>query len=243
MKVIDAYWEKRNLGVDVIEVSCDASDEPDVVCTELEKITVPYSVVKIPSGCMELLLSAQKCGYSFVETSFEIEGDIRKTAMPKIYERFLPYISIEEASDEMIEKALLEVCRGEIFATDRIALDPMFSKEIAGLRYYNWAQDALRDGAIMEIAYYKGLPTVFMLSKALKDDCNVYDGLIGGVFSEFANKGMGYLVTQCEIDICKKNGGKKCMTRVSSNNLPILRLYLQSGFEIRSLSYTLIKHQ
>ena len=92
MKIVDATWEKRNLGVDVIEVSCAENDSAEELADTLKGINTPYSVVKIPSGCISLLFKAQQEGYRVIELSFEIQGDIRRIHTPEIYERFIKHI-------------------------------------------------------------------------------------------------------------------------------------------------------
>ena len=242
MKVIDATWEKRNLGLDVIEVAVDEGDSCEELRSALESVTTPYSVVKIPAGDIPLLMTAQEAGYKLIETGMTIEGNIKRVATPKIYSRFMPFIEIREANEQELSKILEEVSRGEIFSTDRIAVDPAFSKEIAGRRYYNWCCDVMQKGAMMEVALYKGQPVAFNLSM-LKNERGLSDGLIGGVFDEAKNMGFGFLVAELEMDLCKKLGGKICLGRVSSNNAAILRLHMQYGFEVKSIQYVLIKHQ
>ena len=242
MKMIDAVWEKRNLGVDVTEIQAEPTDSAEELVRVLSGVHVPYSVVKIPANCPALLLAAQDCGYKVIETGMTIEGNIKRVATPKLFSRFLPFVEIREADSETLEKIFAEVSAGEIFATDRIALDPAFSKELAGRRYYNWCLDVMKQGAMMEAACYKGQPVAFNLS-ILKQERGLSDGLIGGVFSEAKNMGLGFLVVELEMDLCRKLGGKICLGRVSSNNAAILRLHMQYGFEIRDIQYVLIRHQ
>ena len=241
MELINAVWEKRNLGVDCIEVSCAEHDEADELNKVLADISVSYSVVKIPAGSADLLYTAQMQGYMVAETGIEIWGDMRRVKTPKMYERFLPHIKMEQAEGEMLDKVLNYIRSGQIFTTDRVATDPHFSVEIAGRRYYYWCQDALEQGAYMGVLYYKDQPIAFNLSK--QKEHGISDGLLGGVFPEAVNKGLGFLIVHGENEICKLHGGKTCIGRVSSNNLPILRLHTQYGYEIRRISYVLVKHQ
>ena len=241
MKFTKAVWEKRNLGVECIEVSCSEYDKIDELDEALASIDVPYSVVKIPAGSSDLLRAAQMRGYIVAETGIELWGDMRRVKTPKIYERFLPYIRMEQATGTVLEKVLNDIKSGQIFATDRVSTDPLFSVEIAGRRYYNWCKDVLAQGAYMGVLYYKDQPVAFNISKQKKN--GISDGLLGGVFPEAVKKGLGFLIVHGENEICKLHGGKACTGRVSSNNLPILRLHLQYGYEIKKINYVLVKHQ
>ncbi len=242
MKVIDAYWEKRNLGVDVEEILCSNTDTPNELEEVIRNISTPYSVIKIPSGCADLLLTAQKNNYVVVEMTISIEGNIKKVKTPALYNRFMSKVKIEAATNDLTKKVLDEIEDGSIFSTDRIALDPMFSKKIAGVRYANWCKDVIAMGADVEIAFYDNIPVAFNVSCPVKDRKGVYDGLVGGVFSEASNKGLGFLVVQCELESCLKKNGNLCLARVSSNNLPILRLHMLYGYDIIGMNYVLTKH-
>lgn len=243
MRIVDAEWEKRNLGIDVTEITCFEKDSAAQLSDILRTVETPYSVLKIPSGCINLLLVAQKEGYSFIETDFELWGDLYRVSTPEYYKRFEKHIRMEEASGKILERVLNEIQTGTIFETDRIALDPHFSKRIAGERYYNWTQDILSNDAFMGVLYYKDTPVAFNLSKPAKDRDDAYDGVLGGLLPEASEKGLGFLVVYGENQICKLNGRRYCIGRVSSNNMPILRLHLQFGYEVKSIVYVLIKHQ
>ena len=243
MKIIDAYWEKRNLGVDVIEVVCNEKDDATSLRHELLKINVPYSVVKIPAGCPALLIEAQNCGYQIIETGIELWGDIQKIKTPDIYSRFIPHITMERANGKTLDYILNKIKYGDIFETDRIAVDSYFSKEIAGQRYFNWAKDVLTAGGFMAVLYYKDVPVAFNLSQISKYNNSAYDGIVGGLLPAGKGKGLGFLVVHAENEICKLHNGKYCVGRVSSNNLPMLRLHLQFGYEVKSITNVLVKHQ
>lgn len=242
LNIIDAYWEKKNIGVETMEIVCNGKETVGELEEELKKISVPYSVLKIPTGNYELLTVGQSCGYSVIELAFRLIGNVRTTKLPVVYNRFAPYLRVEIATDKIKNKVLKEIAGGEIFSTDRIAIDPVFSKEIAGRRYYNWCIDAINKGASLEITYYKGEPIAFNINSQ-PDDKGVCDGLLGGVFAEALNRGLGFLVLYTELESCKSLGGKAVISTVSSNNLPILKLHIQYGFEIREMNYVMIKHQ
>lgn len=243
MKIVDAYWEKRNLGVEVKEIVCSEKDSIDELKETLSQIKAPYSVVKVPSGCVPLLMMSQQCGYSLIEASISYEGSLKTICPPRIFGHFTPHVSISPASRQLVDRALIEMESGRIFTTDRIALDPLFSKETAGRRYANWCRDEMAAGAEMEIAFYKGEPIAFNVSREMKERPGAFVGLMGGVFSQYMDSGMGFLLVHCEMEACKKNGGKWCLGTTSSNNMPSLRLHMRYGFDITCTQYVLIKHQ
>lgn len=240
MKIIDAVWEKRNLGVDVKELICDGTETAEELGKQLAKIQVPYSVLKIPSGSTDLLLAAQSAGYHFMESSISLDGKVSTMALPRIYQRFEPYIQVNRAEGELLDKILQEIETGTIFETDRITRDPYFSQKIAGKRYANWTKDELNKGAEAVISYYKEQPVAFGINMC--SDGTVYDAFLGGVFSEAANKGLGFLALYANMESIRSQGGTKIITHVSSNNMPILRLHMQYGYEITDMNYVLVRH-
>lgn len=241
MRVIDAVWEKRNLGVEVQEIICDGTEPVDELKEQLLAVRVPYSVLKIPSGCTDLLMAGQSAGYCFVETAISLDGKVSTMELPRLYQRFEPLIEVSRAEGEALDKILQEIETGDIFETDRIARDPYFSQQIAGMRYANWTKDELDRGAEAVISYYKKQPVAFGIN--LCSEGTVFDAFLGGVFTESANKGLGFLALYANMESIRQQGGTRIVTRVSSNNLPILRLHMQYGYGITDMNYILVKHQ
>ena len=241
MQVIDAIWEKRNLGTDVLEVQCETSDSSEALKSVLQSIKVPYSVCKIPSGEVELLKCAQELDYQVVEMSICMEGKLKDIALPKVYERFMKDVTVKEADEDEIEYVLKHIEQGELFATDRIALDSCYGKKIAGKRYGNWVKDLLPKGARVCIALFKDIPVAFGIN--LDKENSVSDAFLGGILSNEEGSGLGFLSLYANIVTAQKYGNRKIISNVSSNNPAIINLHLQFGYKIRSMQYVLIKHQ
>lgn len=72
--------------------------------------------------------------------SIGLEIGLRELTLPAVYRRFEQEIVVKEADREQRESILREIESGDIFETDRIALDPYFGKEMAGKRYANWSR-------------------------------------------------------------------------------------------------------
>ena len=67
MRIVDAHWELRNLGVTTQEVEIDSSDAPEDIRKALLSLTSDYQVVKAPSSNFEINALLSECGFSFVE--------------------------------------------------------------------------------------------------------------------------------------------------------------------------------
>jgi len=240
MKIINSYWEKRNLDVDCTELEINSSDTLNEFNNIVEELNSEYQVIRVPSGKIDILLSAQTKGFQVIEMSVELVRKTENYTLPSIYKRFEPFTNIIEADEKNIEKVLAEIKSGNMFVTDRIAKDPYFSHDKSGNRYYCWSKDILNQGAKICIAKYNNEEVGFGLNST--KDGKLYDATLGGVFQDYTNKGLGFLSIHANITSIIYQGGIKVVTRVSSNNTPILRLHMLFGFDINEMNYVLIKH-
>ena len=72
MKIVDAVWEKRNLGVTTCEVTIEQEDtleEVNSACDDLSN-RYEYLVFKIPSNRSDLVLPMQLKNFRYIETQF-----------------------------------------------------------------------------------------------------------------------------------------------------------------------------
>ena len=242
MRIIDAVWEKRNIGVDTIEIVCDGTESADELKSALEENLTAYNVLKIPVGNIDLLSAGQDCGFRLIEVEYRMRGRTNVAGFPEMYKRFEKYVRVVPASEELKNRILNEIGEGTIFSTDRIAIDRAFSQKLAGNRYKNWSMDVLKKGACLDVAFYKDEPVAFNIDTQ-PDENKVCTGILGGVLTNALDRGLGFLVPYVGLETCKRLGGKAVVAGVSSNNLPIMKLQLQFGFEIKDASYVLIKHQ
>lgn len=241
MKIVDAVWEKRNLGVDVTEIVCEASDSKEELISALSKVKAPYSVCKVPSGAVELLLCAQEQGYQVIEMSIGMEREMKDLELPSMYKGFASDIIIKDANDRETKLVLERIESGNIFKTDRIAMDPYFGKKIAGKRYGNWIRDLIQKDAHMCIGYYREEPVAFGVTA--DKEGQVSNAVFGGLLNTETGKGLGFISLYANLVSAEKRGNKKIKTYVSSNNPAVITLHLRFGYSIAEMQYVLIKHQ
>lgn len=240
MKIIDAYWEKRNLGVNCVELEVANNDTLADFNNSLCKLQSEYQIVKIPSGKTDILLSAQDAGFRLIEMNIQLCKNIKEYKLPGICQRYEPYMNVVKADKKSTELVLDKIKKGDLFVTDKVARDPFFSIEKAGNRYFHWSKDLLQQGASLFVTQYKNTDIGFVLNYT--KDGKLYNAFLGGIFSEYANKGLGFLVVHGNVLSIIHQGGNRVITGVSSNNRPILRLFLEFGFDVFDMRYILIKH-
>ena len=241
MQIIDAYWEKKNLDVDTLEIICDSNDSEKDLVETLESVHQPYIVLKIAYDNNQLMLKAQEMGFQLIENSISLSAETKDLVYTPLQERFINNTLFKEADEEDKENVLRNVKNGTIYQTDRIAVDPFFSKKIAGNRYYNWMRQLIEDDAKLSVIYYKDNVVAFAINKRIDD--KTYEAVLGGCMPDYKNKGLGFLSVYATTHSIKLQGGTKIVTHVSSNNLPVLKLHLENGFKITNMEYVLIKHQ
>jgi hypothetical protein len=242
MKIIDAYWEKRNLGIDTKEIVVSASDSiSDLIETiqSFSNISQLYIVVKIPTGIPEYIQFLIEQGFCFVESLFEVSLNVKSACVPDILKKFDSLLSYHQLNNETEMERLKNEIKKGIFVSDRIALNPQFGTKIAAVRYINWINDEIAKGAKVFEIIYKTTPIGFFALKRLAE--NEYDNFLGGMYVNQENFGYGFSILSKSIEEVKKQHGKSITTHISSNNIKVMRLYFQFGFVPTDIVYVMSK--
>ena len=241
MRVVEAVWEKRNLGVTCIEMEIGKQDAVPDIEQVISERTEQYQVAKVSAGNVAAVFALQKHGFQFIETLFQTEISLEKRPEPpELYRKLQLDAGYHTASDSEQEAAIAQILRGDIFSTDRVALDPVFSHALSARRNALWAQDALTGkNAAMIITEYRGQNVGFNI---LADKGSYCDGLLGGLFAEFQNTGTGFANVYSALNAAHDMGAKKMISHVSSNNFQMYKLHLLYGMRVTHMTYNLVKH-
>lgn len=237
MKIADAYWEKRNLGVSTIEIQMDIDDRVENIRDEFEAVNAEYVVVKVPSEKNDISVYVQQKGFIYVEDMLHMEHDLREVQRNRMHQRLYDAMTYRRMTDEDVRQLKKEIHMG-LFSTDRISNDPMFDADKCSIRYINWVDDLIAQGAVPYVDLYKGDPAGFIILKT--NDGKVYDSVLGGGYNKYRNTGLG--IVQKEQEIVRKLGGKKVETRVSSNNPGQLRALEINGYTTKDIIHIFVKH-
>ena len=93
MKIIDAIWEKRNLGVTCVEVALDATDTVREVKYALAFLEPQYLVVKVPAGRTDLMFCLSEIGCSFIEAAIHVTRKVDDLELSGIQKRLADSVS------------------------------------------------------------------------------------------------------------------------------------------------------
>ena len=236
MKVVDAYWEKRNLGVSTTKFIIEDHDTIDEIKENLSNCNSHFQVLRLPYNLTQFLFLVQDLGFRFVEDVFSLKNDLQPIFMSPIVERLHKEITFDFMNDVDIKQLMHELELGMF--KDYIYIDPFFDTKLACKRYCNWAKDELERGSLFFKYVYKGKTIGF---NSLKDRGNgAYDAVLGGLYSDYQKSGLGSAVFVA--DIVKHLGGKFVTAEATSNNTRQIRNLTQKGFAIISSCHVFIKH-
>lgn len=239
MRIVDAHWELRNLGVTTQEVEIESSDKPEEIRKAILSLTSDYQVVKAPSTNFEFYSLLSECGFSFVEAMIKVSYSLKTLSCPPLIKRFSNEITYNEMDDSEIG-LMQEQIKAGIFKTDRVALDLRFSSAQAANRYIMWMNDELTRGSKLFTYKYKGQPVGFSCIKETSPD--VYYPVLGGVYNSGKALPFGSVILYKQLEIARDLRGKDLYTYISSNNPAVVRIYSTLGYVFEDCNYVFIKH-
>ncbi len=240
MKIIDAFWEKRNLGVSAAEAEAEPSDTVKTFLSALERIDACYQVVKIPAGMMELMWAAEDQGFRYIETSVHVTHDLKNINLPSLMERLDKSIQYEPILDAEMENMFENIRKG-MFCTDRVSLDPHFEGGQAADRYIGWIKDELGRGSELFKYIYRGMSVGFFALKQV--EAGVYYPFLAGIYPEYQKNVFGAVYLYKPLLEAKKRNGRMVSTYISTNNSSAVRMHVQCGFQFREITYVYVRHK
>lgn len=241
MKIVNCTWEEPNLGKKTCEVIV-SSDDSESVLDQLRMLEqdFEYIVCKVPDCSISLYKKLAQQGFYFVENQINIT--YRKTTSPrmgKLAKRYLEKIELKPVKDKRGMELILSEIENNLFYTDRIALDPSFGIVQANKRYSNWIRNTY---GTPEYDLFE----ICLNEKAIgfsyfKTNGDTADYLLAGLYSEYQSSGFGIMVPIASISFITARGIKHIETSISSNNINVVRCYMECGFDIQKMTYVFAK--
>ncbi len=239
MKVIEATWEKRNLGKRVLEIELEFGDTVSAVTDAIDINNPDYVVIKVPSKLGELVGPIQLSGFKFVEVLNHTIFDSKLPNLNQFEKRFLSSLvtsPISPANKEILESTIT----AGLFNTDRISLDTKFDQKSSTNRYLGMITDEISKGAILyEITYKHDFIGFFLLRLLDQENCL---SSLGGVIPKFQNKGVGVLMNYLQIQNSYDLGATRVLSTFSSNNVPATLIHWKYDYRLVKQEYIFTKH-
>lgn len=248
MKIIETYWEKRNLNCDSYEINIEKEDLNDIknLISNIQNNMIlknSYVVIKVPIANLELVHNLEEIGFRFMETQFEMQKNIKKYETPNLIKRLNSTVTtiIEKRNKENWEKIIQKMSQ-DMYSTDRIYLDPKLPQETSQKRYSNWILDLVENQNSQLQAYYKEDNLIGFGVATLESNTKTVNDLLKGVLKEYQDCGYGYLIFDASCKKFQELGYEKIITHISSNNMPIIKLYQTFDYKITKVNYVLRRY-
>ncbi|MGN6711800.1 hypothetical protein [Anaerocolumna jejuensis] len=239
MKLTHAVWEKRNMGVDCWEALIQDGDTIEEFLDNAPKFETEYTVIKIPASMIGFGLELQKYGYFYIETAISCHHDLKMPELNKIQKRLLDEMSYEEMTEIDRQELFGEIDKG-IFTTDRIILDPYFTRKQANNRYKGWIKQETDNGSQIYKMIYRGSTVGFFTYKDIGK--GVYFPYIGGIYESYLKAGVGFAQNCFHIEEAVKRSGKKVLGSYSTNNRGAASIHMSMGYILDETTYVYVKH-
>jgi RimJ/RimL family protein N-acetyltransferase len=238
MDLISAHWERRNLNLETGELSFQSSDTIQDLSPGLFE-SYEYLVAKVPSGSVQLVHDLESKGFRFIEAQFEISVDLcQPTLISGAVESLMAKISYYPLTTEAQVQSLSNRITPEMFAVDRVSIDPELGLELGAQRYRNWISDEFKSGKAFIYELRLGQTAIgFFVLRQL--DEKVLFATLAGLYTEYKNKGLGLSIVFKPIQWAKENGYSRIKTRNSSNNSESFKIHLSCGYRLENVSYLL----
>lgn len=245
MKRIVADWELQSLKEKCLEIVVEKGDTDK----ELQQLLISeekefdYIVVKVPVKSIHINSILAQLGYVFSETQFTVGKQVSQDIINNpYYHYFSKKINEYEIRTKNEISLLFNQIDDTMFITDRISLDPNFGPFISSMRYKNWITNELNNNnSSVYLIYIKENIVGFFLIK--RDIISkTISSILGGVFPDNKNKGYGMTIIIGPLSIALGEGFRHLVTKISSNNFEVFRLYNSLNFDIIEMCYVYTKH-
>ena len=243
MKVIHAFWEKVNFGLDAYDITLDddlTENDKFIESTIFsKKFSSSYLTVKVPIPQIKIVHKLEAMNFNLMELQFKLTYINNKRLI-------IPDPSVRQVcnnfSGSTFETIINQLSR-KTFFLDRISLDPALPDSASIKRYQNWIKSLSNCSSAQLFSYYKSDNCIgFILVK--KDDLsyNIINEILICIFNKFKFCGLGKTILALFLNETLKTKNSKIITFVSSNNLASLKLHTKFQYEIENEYYVLRRY-
>ncbi len=241
MKIVDCKWELENINKKTVEITFEPDDVFDKYILSQLVSDYEYAVVKVHMNMPSFNIGLSKMGYTCIETQMNVgismfDFDFSKVA--HLYDD-TRYEVVDNDND--FREVVSNIEPG-MFSTDRISIDPQFGKETGCIRYINWLTTEYENKRSQLIkVIYQNKHVGFML---IRHDANTIDLLLNGLYKPYQGKGLGILTPASPMMYIRKKSlpYNYELTSISSNNIPVIKLYNRLNFKLIQQTYVFVKH-
>ncbi len=240
MRIRDAFWEIRNLGVTCSEIDIEDNDSLEDVSTQLENIRSQYQVVRAPVARVDILRKLESENFQFIECLFEVFHDLNEAELADVWMRMCNSMHYQKIAAEDLHRIEDEIRKG-IFSTDRVALDPKFSQSLANERYVNWLRDEIEQGGSVYEVLHNHMGVGFFTFR--ENELGRDNSVLSGLYREMSLPGVGNILLLKILEEARRRNLTTLTSHISTNNLAVVKTHQSLGFRISGIRYIYVKHQ
>lgn len=237
MTITDCPWEIENIGKTTVEINISPDDVFDHSCLTSTN-NYDYVVVKVPMKKIDYNRGLGLLGFTMMENQMKIS----KKLTTVYHDSITDHVSFEELKPDDDIRRIVKNMTPSMFSTDRITLDNEFGPLVGMRRYANWLISDFNSGkSRVAIVKYYSDEVGFMMFRILG---NTFHLLLNGLYEPWQGKHLGIITPSSPETFIHQHSLQANMveTTISSNNIPVVKLYSRIGFEVSSQTYVFTKH-
>ena len=239
MNIVDCPWELNNIGKKTVEVNVQPEDSFDrTIISDIEKL-YEYVVVKVPMNKIPFNKGLSEMGYCLMEVQKNISKEVSRFDYNNSLYKDVFFSRVTSSEDVLNVKESLTV---DMFSTDRVSLDPCLGASCGRKRYLNWLMSEMEHGKSIVVNIHLGTETIgFMMYRITE---SFFYLLLNGLYRKWQGKHLGIITPSSPFLLIKQENMciDKVLTSISSNNIPVVKLYNKLNFKIESETYVFVKH-
>ena len=197
--------------------------------------------VKVHHNNFDVIKELSIQNFLFIENQFKIQKRLQKVFIPELFIKTLRFLDTQVISSKKEYEIIFNELDKGLFTSDRFAVDENFGVKVSNFRYKNWISDMISSGDYecnLINTNKDKIPVAFFINKY---EDKIAHTILGGVFNDFKNRGIGHSFIYFAIQNAIKQKCNMLKTQISGNNLPIFNIYSSIFcFEI-SGSYVVLK--
>jgi hypothetical protein len=244
LKITNAIWEQRNIGLNVCEIQFGIGDGETEIGTALGGEEYDYYVAKVPVENISLVHALEERGFRYLENQLNITftPDEVNRIDKRWIERFSGYSCTLLKSEVEFSNIIKKTDEG-LFEKDRFSVDPLIAEGVSDRRIANWIGDIYRRGksSIYMLKREDEIVGFFIIRNTRKSSVYVE---MAAIFSKYRNQGLSFLLIYNILLMSSESGAKEISASVSTNNISTINTFTRFiNFRLREVSVVLRKQR
>jgi ribosomal protein S18 acetylase RimI-like enzyme len=241
--LIPAPWETRSIGLQsfLVNKGCYKDFSVDALRTAIKEALFDgiFVSARVEKDDYQVIPYIQKAQFYFVEQTLDPQTSLQSNEalkafvinkseyVPHRYKLKNPIIKTLNKTDKDACTAV-EACAKESFSDDRFHTDPNCPKDVADIRFFNWARDLIDDSGV----------TIYIMS--IEDEIAGFLArkenhmILAGFSRRYIGAGLGQYLWLGAMEAMLADGVNLIDTRISANNVAVMNLYVRLGYKFKN---------